>query len=73
MSDVINFPGVTFADIDANEMIRNIGEDLHFEQVVIVGWTDDTKLTLCSSMGKTAEIVYALEMGKKAIMDASEI
>ena len=73
MSDVINFPGVTFNDIDADEMIKNIAEDMHFDSVVIVGWTEEEKLTLCSSMGATADIVYALEMGKKAIMDASEL
>ena len=73
MSDVINFPGFTFNDIDADEMIKNISEDMHFDSVVIVGWTEQDKLTLCSSMGGTADIVYALEMGKKAVMDASEI
>ena len=73
MSNIYNFPGQTFADIDAEEMLQNITESIHFEQVVVVGRTDDTKLTLCSSMGQTAEIVYALEMAKKAVMDASEL
>jgi len=73
MSNVYTFPGTTFADIDAKEMLENIAEQIEFEQVVVVGWTDDTKLTLCSSMGQTAEIVYALEMAKKAVMDASEL
>jgi hypothetical protein len=73
MSNVYNFTGQTFADINAKEMLEHITESLDFEQVVVVGWTNNNKLTLCSSMGQTAEIVYALEMAKKAVMDASEL
>jgi hypothetical protein len=73
VSNVYNFPGQTYTDIDPKEMLENVIENIQFEQVVVVGWTDDTKLTLCSSMGQTAEIVYALEMAKKAVMDASEL
>lgn len=73
MSNIYNFPGQTYTDIDANEMLKNVSEQLSFDSVVILGWTEGEKMTLCSSMGSTAEIVYALELCKKAIMEASEL
>lgn len=73
MSNIYNFPGQTYLDIDANEMIKNVSEQLSFDSVVILGWTEGENMTLCSSMGATADIVYALELCKKAVLDASEV
>jgi len=31
MSNIINFPGDTSVDIDANEMIKNVSKEFDFE------------------------------------------
>lgn len=71
MSNVIDFTGKTVADLDPKEMLTNAMEDYDFTGVVLVGWHGDHDFTVCSSMGASTEIVYALELAKKAILDAS--
>jgi hypothetical protein len=71
MSNVIDFTGKTTIDLDPNEMLTNAMEEYQFKGVVLVGWHGDDQFTVCSSMGASTEIVYALELGKKAILDAS--
>lgn len=73
MSNVIQFPGETSMDIDPKEMLTNINEQIEFSGLVLVGWAEgEDRLIVCSSMGSVAEIVFALETGKKAIMDAAD-
>lgn len=76
MADVINFPGdVTYVDIDPQEMVKNAMEEYDFDSVMLVGWAgtgESRDFTVCSSMGKTAEMIHSLELAKKAILDASE-
>ena len=71
MGNVIDFFGKTSIDLEPEEMIKNAMEEYKFKGVVLVCWHGDDQFTVCSSMGASAEIVYALELGKKAIMDAS--
>jgi hypothetical protein len=71
MGDVLDFFGKTTIDLDPKEMIENAMEEYDFRGVVLVGWHGDDQFTVCSSMGASSEIVYALELGKKAILDAS--
>jgi len=77
MSDVINFPGTqTFNDIDPKEMVKNAMEEFDFDSVLLIGRQrssiDGTGITLCTSSGDTAEIIFHLELAKKAILDATE-
>lgn len=59
-------------DIDANEMIKNVSEEFNFESVIVVGFTGDEEFTLCSSAGKSSDMVFLLEMGKHAVIQSSQ-
>ena len=72
MSNIINFPGDTSLDLDANEMIRSVAEEFNFESIVIVGFTGNDEFTLCSSVGKSSDMVFMLEMGKHAVIQSSQ-
>jgi hypothetical protein len=72
MSNIINFPGETSLDIDANEMLKNACEEFDFESVVLVGFTGEEEFTLCSSVGKSSDMVFMLEMGKHAVIQTSQ-
>lgn len=71
MSNVVDFFGKTTIDLDPKEMVENAMEEYDFNGVVLVGWHGDEQFTVCSSMGASTEIVYALELAKKAVLDAS--
>jgi len=71
MADIIDFFGKTTLDLDPKEMVENAMNEYQFKGVVLVGWHGDDNFTVCSSMGSSPEIVYALELGKQAILDAS--
>lgn len=77
MSDVINFPGTeTFNDIDPKEMVKNAMEEFDFDSVLLIGRQNanvgGAGITVCTSSGDTAEIIFHLELAKKAILDATE-
>lgn len=72
VGNVVNFPGETSLDIDANEMLKSVVEEFSFDSVVLVGFTGEEEFTMCSSVGKSADMVYLLEMGKHAILEMSQ-
>lgn len=77
MSDVIKFPGTeTLNDIDPDEMVKNAMEEFKFESVIMIGRQTANPgaagITVCTSSGDTAELIFQLELAKKAILDASE-
>jgi len=72
MSNIVNFPGETTLDIDPNEMLKNAMEEFNFESVILVGFTGDDEFTLCSSVGKSSDMVYMLEVGKHAVIQSSQ-
>lgn len=71
MGEIVDFFGKTTIDLDPQEMVKNAMEEYQFKAVILLGWHGDEDFTVCSSMGASPEIVYALELAKKAVLDAS--
>lgn len=73
MGDIVNFNGeVTYNDIDPKEMVKNAMDSYDFENVILIGWSEDKEFVVCSSNGSTAEIIYSLEAAKYNMMLASQ-
>jgi hypothetical protein len=71
MGDVINFNNsVTYLDIDPKEMMKEILDQIPIESAIVLTWSGET-MTVFSSNGNTAEIVYTLELAKKQILDVA--
>jgi len=71
MGDVIKFNNsVTYLDIDPKEMMKEILDQIPIESAIVLTWSGET-MTVFSSSGKTAEIVYTLELAKKQILDVA--
>lgn len=71
MGDVINFnSSVTYLEIDPKKMMEEIMANISFESAIVLTWDGDTMMVF-SSEGKTADIVYTLELAKKQILDVA--
>ncbi len=72
MGDVINFNNdTTYLELDPKEMVENAMNEYQFTSVVLMGWHGDDQFTVCTSSGSGPEIVYQLELAKKALLDAA--
>lgn len=72
MSKVINFPGTEdYHDIDPKELVDKVMANHQFDQIFIIGWSDADGMTVSSSASSVPEMIYAFELAKKAILDAT--
>ena len=82
MADILKFPGEeTFLELDPKEMLTNAMEEYDFDKVILIGTVakkDDkgrslgSDLTICTSTSDTAEIIFQIEIAKKALLDGTE-
>jgi hypothetical protein len=73
MGDIVDFNGeVTYKDLDPKEMVENAMEAYDFDNVILIGWSDNKEFVVCSSSGSTADIIYSLEAAKYNMMLASQ-
>ena len=75
MSNIIKFPKRRLLNenevIVPKEMLENIKEDISMDEVVVVGWTEDKKLFISSSHGKTADILFLLDLARAMLLNRS--
>lgn len=66
MGDIIDLPVITTLDMDPDKVINNaLGECPG--GVVIIGYNGEGELTFASSLASSPEVLWMLEMTKKAL------
>ena len=68
MSDVIDLPVITTLDIPP-EKILNSAIKAEITTAVVVGWDKNGELYFTSSVSDGGEVLWLLEIAKKALMD----
>lgn len=67
MSEVIKFPGKTYADIPPDDILANAMGKL--SGVVLVGYTTDGQKYIASSMSDGPQMVWLLERAKLYVIE----
>lgn len=67
--NIVEFTGLTKADIPANKVIKWAD---NLDEAIVVGIDELGELYVAGSMADAARVVYLLEMAKKYILDLGE-
>jgi hypothetical protein len=71
-NNIIKFPSKEDLDkdfeINPSEMLSGIVEDVPMKEALVVGWTEEEKLFIGTSHGKTADMLFLMELAKSVLM-----
>lgn len=68
MGEVVEFDGITTADIPSEKLLQK-AIDNKVEHVVIIGYDPEGKLYFASSDSSCGDVIWLIEMAKKMLLE----
>lgn len=67
MAEVVDFPGVSKLDIPPEKILAAANEET-FDEVVVIGFTEDGDFYFASSRANGGDVLWVLERAKHKLM-----